>query len=451
MKQLVDITSNTGLVLVLGFLLLTPFSIAACYVLFTLLLVQLIVYTVNRVAQSRAAGKPQIFAPFPKMPPYFKYFMLYIAATVVSTIFSLDRMHSFKDNKEFFIYLLVPVFLLVLNTRKRVELSLTVVLSAALASSLWGILESLLHGVSIEHRLQGATSHWMTFSGLLMLPFIFFFVYFFYEKKKKRKLIIALSLTVILTVIFLSLTRSVWMGVLVGAGLFVVYYKSKIFYIAIPLLVIAVFVLPGSVKTRVLSIFDMNNATNKDRIYMAQIAFDIFKDHPVTGVGPNCIEKVYDSYKPAGAPQTNMHLHNNFLHVLAERGALGLLALLAAFIAVVFSLIKQMKRGSPLSSPLNRTAAVAVLFVFAAFLTAGMFEYNFGDSEMNFQLFFFLTLPFMTMKEDSNAQIDPTDHPESDAANNTANNETVNDDELETKSGASDDQLETSERDLRSI
>lgn len=392
MKQLWNISSNVYFYILLGFLFLVDFSIAACYILFTVLLIQLIIFTVKTL-RKKTPGQEEPVRGFPQMPGYFKFFLLYIAASFLSTLFAIDRMNSLKDNKEFFVFLLIPLFILVLNNRERLRLSLYTVLASALLSALIGIVITLKEGVSLDHRLQGFTSHWMTYSGLLMFPFIFFFIYLFYEKKLKERVIIGAALVPILVSILLSLTRSVWVGIFVALGIFLVYYKPKILYVAIPLLIIIVLVMPASVKSRVTSIFDMQNATNKDRFYMVSIAVNIFKDHPITGVGPNNIEKVYDKYKPAEAEQTNLHLHNNFLHVLAERGILALLVLTAAFIAVIVLLIKRI-RGS---GGFEKTVSVGVLFVFVGFLVAGLFEYNFGDSEIKFLLFYFLSIPFLSL------------------------------------------------------
>jgi O-antigen ligase len=303
-------------------------------------------------------------------------------------------MHSLKDNKEFFIYLLIPLFLLILNSRKRLELSLKVVLFGALGSALLGFGQAIIKGISLDHRLVGATSHWMTYSGLLMFPFIFFFVMLFYERRKKTKVVISIALVVLLAAIFLSLTRSVWVGIFISLGIFLIYFKPKILYLAIPLAIILGFALPQSVTSRVTSIFDLNNATNKDRIYMARIAMGIFKDHPITGVGPNCIEMIYDKYKPAEAQQTNMHLHNNFFHVLAERGLIALIILIIAFVSVIWQAIKGI-RDLPPDHLFEKSVILGSLFAFIGFLIAGLFEYNFGDSEVKFLLFYFITIPYL--------------------------------------------------------
>jgi len=385
MKQLFAVSNNFSFYLLLGFLFLVNFSIAGCYILFTLLLIQFIIFSVTYLKHK----KDKI-----ELPKFYKYFLLYILFTFISTLFSIDRLSSLKDNKEFFIFLLIPIFLLIINSRKRLNYSLYAVLTSAVISSIIGIGITLKKGASLDFRLQGLTSHWMTYSGLLMFVFIFFFIYLFYEKKKKIKVILSVFLLLILTAILLSLTRSMWVGIFVSLGIFIVYYKPKILYLAVPVLVILIFALPQSVKIRLASIFDMANKTNKDRIYMGTTGINIFKEYPLTGVGPNSIKKVYDRYKPAEAEQSNPHLHNNLLHVLAERGIFAFLCLVFAFISIIVQLIKKIKN----SINFEKTAAIGSLFVFIGFFIAGMFEYNLGDSEIKFLLFYFLSIPFIKLK-----------------------------------------------------
>jgi O-antigen ligase len=388
MKQLTDISANFSFYLVLAFLFLINLSIAGCYVVFTLLLLQLIVFALTTCKNKQGSQ-------WPKMPKFYKYFLLYILFSFISTLFSLHPLNSLKDNKEFFIFLLIPLFLLVLNSKKRLDYSLYTVLASAVVSALIGIAVTLKEGISLDHRLKGLTSHWMTYSGLLMLVFIFFFITFFYEKRKTLKIVIALALTVTLAAILLSLTRSMWVGILVSLAIFIPYSRPKILWLAVPLLMMLIFVLPGSVKSRIASTVDLNNNTNKDRLYMIKVGVGIFKDYPLTGVGPDNIKEVYDHYKPAAAEHSNPHLHNNFLQVLAERGIFALACLLAAFGSIILQLIKKIKTGSEM----EKNISIAVLFVFIGFLTAGMFEYNLGDSEIKFLLFYFLSIPFIGLTE----------------------------------------------------
>lgn len=377
-KQFFDISSNYSFYMLLAFLFLINFSIAGCYIFFTLLLINLIIDMVKN-------------KKLPPVPKYFKFFLLYIFFSLISTVFSLNPLESFKDNREFFIFLLIPTVLLIINSRKRLELSLYTVLGSAVLSSLVGIVDIIRKGISLDHRLTGLTSHWMTYSGLLMFAFVFFSIQIFYNKNKKHLIIIFLCLIPVLASIFLSLTRSVWVGIFIALAAFIIYYQPKILYAAVPAALVLLLILPSSVRSRLESTFDLDNETNRDRIYMAQTGFTIFKKYPLTGVGPNNIKRVYDQYKPTDAKLSNPHLHNNLIHILAERGLFSFLSLIAAFIAVFIYIVKKIKEGPPEHKPI----AVGALFAFISFFVAGLFEYNFGDTEIKFILFFFLSIPFV--------------------------------------------------------
>jgi len=339
----------------------------------------------------------------PTFPKYFKYFLLFIFFSFISTLLAIDPVNSIKDDKEFLVFLLIPIFLLVVNTPSRLKSTLAVVLASGLISAVFGFWIIIREGISLDHRLKGFTSHWMTYSGLLTLTFIFFFVFLFYQERKKIKFLMAGAEIILLAAIILSLTRAMWVGIAVSLVLFIIYYKPKILYIAVPILVILVLVLPPSVKNRVLSIVDMSNATNKDRFYMLDIGIRIFKDYPVLGVGPNNIEKIYDRYRPAEAEHSNPHLHNNFIHVLAERGILALLSLIAAFVSLILQLVGKIKKSPPDS--MEKMISIAVLFTFIGFLVAGLFEYNFGDSEIKFLLFYFISIPFLNLGSEQFASV----------------------------------------------
>jgi O-antigen ligase len=382
MKQLFNISNNTLFYLALGFLFLIDFSIAACYIIFTLLAIELVIFYLSHPRSQ-----------WPELPGYYKYFLLYLLFSLISTAFAIDKLNSLKDNKDFFIFLLIPFFLLILNTRKRLENSLFTVLLAAVVSSLLGIATVLREGISLDHRLRGFTSHWMTYAGLLMLPFIFFFIYLFYEKRTKIKLLVGASLVPVLIAILLSLTRSAWVGIFIALSVFIVYYKPKILYAAVPAIIILALFLPASVTSRIVSIFDIHNETNRDRLYMVEVGIKIFKEHPLTGVGADNVGEIYDRYKPPEAVLSNPHLHNNFLQELAERGIFALLSLVTAFVFIFILLVKKIKN----SADLEKAVAVGVFFALIGFLIAGLFEYNFGDSEIKFLLFYFLSIPFLKL------------------------------------------------------
>jgi O-antigen ligase len=157
----------------------------------------------------------------------------------------------------------------------------------------------------------------------------------------------------------------------------------------------AVFVLvaPGQISKRYASMFNMNDPTVRDRMTMLRIGGRMIRTHPLTGVGPNMVQRLYVDYKgsdslvgPDGVTHINPHLHNDFLQIGAERG-LPALAIWLWFIAsLVRDLWTRFKTG-------QRALAAGALATVVALLTAGLFEYNFGDSEVLMLFLTIVTLP----------------------------------------------------------
>jgi len=110
--------------------------------------------------------------------------------------------------------------------------------------------------------------------------------------------------------------------------------------------------------------------------------------HPIVGVGPNMVERLYAEYRgPDAVNQINPHLHNNPLQIAAERGLPALAVWLWFIVALVRDLWQRFSNG------LQRFFSAAALATVVALLTAGLFEYNFGDSEVLMLFLTIITLP----------------------------------------------------------
>ncbi|HVZ21174.1 MAG TPA: O-antigen ligase family protein, partial [Vicinamibacterales bacterium] len=145
---------------------------------------------------------------------------------------------------------------------------------------------------------------------------------------------------------------------------------------------------PGAITHRMESMFNDKDPANLDRLAMVEVGARMIADHPLTGVGPNMVPRVYAKYRPDYAVNpTNPHLHDVPLQIGAERGlpALGVWLWFAG--ALVLNLFRQFRRG-------DRILAATGLAAVAAMLGAGFFEYNFGDSEFLMMFLVLVTLPF---------------------------------------------------------
>jgi O-antigen ligase len=394
MMRSTNILTDLAFYALLVYLFLINVSIAGCYILLTLILILLLF----DLARNRK---------FPVLPFFYYFLLLYAFFTLIATVFSIDRAVSIRDNKELLIFLLIPIYIWLLTTWKRLWLSLWTVLASAVFSALAGIVTVIKKGIVLSDRLKGFTSHWMTYAGLLMFAFIFFFVLLLMRRKiDKQALIISGSLVIMLAAIAFSLTRNVWLGMAAALILFLIFFKPKYFLVLAPLVLILALLAPAAMKSRVLSIVDLQDKSNHDRICMVYSGLKIFHDYPWTGVGSNNIEKVISEnqarYLHPQAEKINPHLHNNFLQILAERGIFALASFILACLFIVLQLLKLLHTRSGEW----RFITIGVLFTFIGFLIAGMFEYNFGDSEIKFILFYFLSLPFLNLSGDDHVQIE---------------------------------------------
>jgi O-antigen ligase len=131
---------------------------------------------------------------------------------------------------------------------------------------------------------------------------------------------------------------------------------------------------------------------------MIEIGARMVRDYPLTGVGPNMVPVVYEDYRPDYAVnETNPHLHNVPLQIAAERGVPALLVWFWFVGAVAASLFRMFRLRH------ERVLAGAALASVAAMLAAGLFEYNFGDSEFLMLLLVLITLPFAAARTEDAA------------------------------------------------
>ncbi|MBM3807963.1 MAG: O-antigen ligase family protein [Acidimicrobiia bacterium] len=325
-------------------------------------------------------------------PPFFWPLVLYAALTLVSAGFSHDPAASFTDCKQLVLLMLVPLTY-DLARGARANSVLSIVLTIGAASAFYGIVQyAVLNFDGLGRRPQGTLSHWMTYSGTLMLVICGATARLLYGTS--GRLWAAFVMPALLVAVSLTLTRGAWVGVAVGVA---VLFMSKDFRLLalIPIVMVgAILLAPQAMTDRFFSIFNRNDLTSRDRIAMLEAGVEMVKDYPLTGVGPEQVERVYPRYRvPDAVKPTNPHLHNVPMQIAAERGLPALAAWLW-FVAVaglgLFELVRKSR---------HKSLAAAALGSMAAMLAAGLTEYNFGDSEFQMLLLVILTLPFAANRD----------------------------------------------------
>jgi len=337
-----------------------------------------------------------------EVPAFFWPLLAYAGWTVVSAIASVEPEISLPDTKQLVLFAIVPIAYRLLRGERSLT-AVDVVISVAALSAAIGIVQFGI--LKWSDRPQGALGMYMTFSGQLMLGACLVTArVLFWPRDRVWPMLV---LPAIIVALVTTASRNAWVGACVGIGLLLLIRDFRLVGILPVLAALFIAVAPAQLTDRFYSMFQIQHGrsetsamvssveSNRDRIAMIKSGVRIIKDYPLTGVGPDMIIRLYPVYRDKNAvKQLNPHLHNVPIQIAAERGLPALLAWLAFVVVLARDFIRQ-----------RRTAVIqflpnAGLACLAAMITAGMFEYNFGDSEFLMLFLLLMTLPYAAHKND---------------------------------------------------
>ena len=290
---------------------------------------------------------------------------------------------------------LVPMAVSLMDGR-RWDLMLRCLAVIATVSSSVGLWQ-YLHGAStLDSRLHGFVSHYMTFSGWTLIVTLLLAADIVFNGAQRRIWTVPVF-ALCCAVLALTYTRGVWIGLAMGAILVVMLWRPKVMLAAPILVAVLAVVVPMTVKQRAISILDPTHPSNYDRICMARAGLSMVADHPLTGIGLDMVKSSYESYRvPGSIMDRPPHLHNNVVQIAAERGLAGLAAYTA--IIAIFGVAALRALGWP-SSPVSPAVAGALAAV-VGITVAGLFEYFWGDAEVWIPTLLCLATPFALTGED---------------------------------------------------
>ena len=320
------------------------------------------------------------------VPKMFWPLAAYAAATLIASAFSVDPNVSFVDSKQLVLLVIVPIAYRLFRGR-RAMLAVDVIITVGALSATFGIIQYLL--LNYDHlgrRPQGTLGLYMTYSGLLMLVTCAAVSRVMFGAH--HRVWAALVLPALVLALALTFTRSAWVGACVGVGVLFLMRDFRLLGLLPIVLGVFLIVAPSSLTSRLYSTFSLTDPSNVDRVAMMKSGWRIVKDDPLTGVGPDMIIQVYPHYRDKTAVnQLNPHLHNVPLQIAAERGIPALLVWLWFIVTLGYDFFRRRTADFP-------SLSNAGLAAIAAMLAAGLFEYNFGDSEFLMLFLVLVTLPY---------------------------------------------------------
>ena len=369
-----DRLEQAAYVSLLGFAAAPQISIAAAYALLAITGVLWLAVVVRRRERIEV---PRMFWPL----------AAYGGATLVSAVFSVDPSVSLRDSKQLVLFLIIPMAYRLFRGSRSLTV-IDVIITVGAVSAAYGIVQyGILNYDNLGRRVQGPLGHYMTYSGLIMLVTCIAAARIMFRNQDRAWA--AITLPTLLVALALTLSRNAWVGACTGISLLFLLRDFRLVALLPVAAAVLISVAPSHITERIYSTFSLTDPSNRDRLAMVRSGIRIIKDDPLTGVGPDMIIQVYPHYRdPAAEKQLNPHLHNVPLQIAAERG-LPALAIWLWFIGTLVVDFLKKRRVSAL--PSLSTAALACV---AAMFTAGMFEYNFGDSEFLMLFLVLMTLPY---------------------------------------------------------
>ena len=379
----------------LAFVALLPFSIFGSQVLLTVAGVLWLLVMIRGHERFEAPG---MFWPL----------AAYAGATLVAALFSVDLRTSIIDCKQLLLFSIVPIAYRLLSGRRALT-AIDVIITAGAISAVIGLVQfGILQFDHLGQRPRGSLGMYMTYSGQLMLVACTATARILF--RKDDRLWAALVMPALVAALAATLTRNVWIGACAGIGLLFLIRDFRL--IALVPVVAALFLAlaPPQLTERFYSSFRVRTLrhdsaateasvlSNRDRLAMIRSGLKIIKDDPLTGVGPDMVVRVYPQYRdPDAVQQLNSHLHNVPLQIAAERGIPALIVWLWFIVTLLRDFFKA-RRTTHVPSIVTAALACTV-----AMLAAGMFEYNFGDSEVLMLFLVLVTLPYAAERSSSDA------------------------------------------------
>lgn len=312
-----------------------------------------------------------------------KYFIaigLFTLTMLLSALFSGDIMYGLNRWADMWIWRFMPfvVVLFLLNNYIDAKKVMLTAFAGITVTSVYAVYQGLA-GMS---RANGFYGHPMTLGGWLCI-FLPLLLIEFFEKKllKQYHWLAGLAFCICSAGLVFNATRGAWLAVGIVCGLLLIYYmlKSKRNMVIGALFIILISVLlvnNTKFMHRLDTIDDFNKyQSNTERILIWKSAWNMFKDHPILGVGLGQYTVNYQQkYILPQAKEPNLtHAHNNFIQMLAENGIVGFGGFIIMFGYIILkNFIDWLKT--------KNVYALMITFSTICLLLQGFTEYNVGNS-----------------------------------------------------------------------
>ena len=254
---------------------------------------------------------------------------LYVVLLGGSIIASYEPWVSLRSLTELFTLSTLAVAPLLLRRERQVRWAVDALVVVSALVALQGLSQYLIGYGDIDRRIRGPFSHYMTFSGVLLICDLLLITTMVYAGRWRSPWR-WVALAVINVAILGSYTRGAWVALGLTLTALALLRAPRLLLAWVPVAVVFAVLAPVPLLHRVTSIADVRDLSNYDRLCMMEAGLTMIRERPLFGLGPDLVRRRYAIYRPPTAPRYNVpHLHNNLLQLAAERGLPALGAYLA--------------------------------------------------------------------------------------------------------------------------
>lgn len=311
---------------------------------------------------------------------YFIAIGVFVITMLISAVFSGDIAYGLKRWADMWIWRFMPFIVVIFLLNNCIDAK-KVMLTAFVGITLTSVY-AICQGLSGLSRANGFYGHPMTLGGWLCI-FLPLLLIEFFERQLLGKYywLAGLAFCICSAGLVFNATRGAWLAVAIVSAVLLIYYmfKSKrnlavsIIFVA---LISIVLVNNPKFMHRLDTIDDFDKyQSNTERILMWQSAWNMFKDHPILGVGLGQYKENYQQkyISPEAKEPQLSHAHNNFLQMLAENGIVGFAGFVIMFGYIIFKNLIDWFRTQNIYALMLAAATVCLLL-------QGFTEYNVGNS-----------------------------------------------------------------------
>ena len=371
-------------------------------------------------------------------PLFFWGMAALIVAGIISSLFSENPIESLKYLRTFWRFGL-PFVLISTFPKNNYEKYIRITLVVSILISVYSIIQ-FFTGLDIlrpdylqgEYRhyktvwqAVGVFSHHLTLGGVFLIIFSLLTGLFFSNEITRRlKYFYLLGALLSLTTAFLTLGRSIWLGLIIVIAVFLSVLISpkykKILVLVILVMVAISWVAIKRIDTRLLSktsigkraISAVSLEANKDRLMMWKAGIAVIKDHPIIGLGPKMGHQIKPYYleiakneKHQFQHEPGVGLHNIYIQTWVDFGILGLLGLLVMYLSLIQGIRSRINYNNVRKSNEN-AILLGIVAGLCGNMVSGFFENNFRDGEVQIMIFVAMGLALSILQKMKNNPVE---------------------------------------------